>query len=165
MALGLLEELGQGPVRLPSSGSTSARSSTRRLRRELIYLLDTNTCVYAIKREPELIRRLEEHSPDDFGISAITLAELWFGATKSSRPQLTRSSVDAFLHPFELLPFASDAARSYAEMRLQLERAGQPIGERDLLIAAIAKSRRLTVVTHNVREFSRVAGLKVEDWR
>jgi len=131
----------------------------------LIYLLDTNTCVYAIKREPEMLRRIQERTPDDFGISAITVAELWFGAAKSSRSQQTRSAVDAFLEPFEILPFASDAARSYAEMRLQLEKAGQPIGERDLLIAAIAKARRLTVVTHNVREFSRVAGLKVEDWR
>jgi tRNA(fMet)-specific endonuclease VapC len=131
----------------------------------LIYLLDTNTCVYAIKRDLRVLRSLQEHSPDDFGISAITVAELWFGAAKSSRPQQTRSSVDAFLKPFEVLPFAGEAAEEYAEIRLQLERVGRPIGERDLLIAATAKSRRLTVVTHNVREFARVSGLKVEDWR
>jgi len=131
----------------------------------LIYLLDTNTCVYAIKREPRVLNRLQEHSPDDFGVSAITVAELWFGAAKSSRPRQTRSSVNAFLNPLEILPFASEAAEDYAEIRLQLEKAGQPIGERDLLIAATARSRRLTVVTHNVREFSRVSGLKVEDWR
>lgn len=131
----------------------------------MIYLLDTNTCVYAIKRDPRVLRSLQEHSPDDFGISAITVAELWFGAAKSSRPQQTRSSVDAFLKPFEVLPFAGEAAEEYAEIRLQLERVGRPIGERDLLIAATAKSRRLTVVTHNVREFARVPGLNVEDWR
>ena len=131
----------------------------------MIYLLDTNTCVYAIKRDPRVLRSLQEHSPDDFGISAITVAELWFGAAKSSRPQQTRSSVDAFLKPFEVLPFAGEAAEEYAEIRLQLERVGRPIGERDLLIAATAKSRRLTVVTHNVREFGRVPGLNVEDWR
>ena len=131
----------------------------------MIYLLDTNTCVYAIKRDLRVLRSLQEHSPDDFGISAITVAELWFGAAKSSRPQQTRSSVDAFLKPFEVLPFAGEAAEEYAEIRLQLERVGRPIGERDLLIAATAKSRRLTVVTHNVREFARVSGLKVEDWR
>jgi len=131
----------------------------------LIYLLDTNTCVYAIKRDLRVLRGLQEHSPDDFGISAITVAELWFGAAKSSRPRETRSSVDAFLKPFEVLPFAGDAAEEYAGIRLQLEKAGRPIGERDLLIAATAKSRRLTVVTHNVREFARVSGLKVEDWR
>jgi tRNA(fMet)-specific endonuclease VapC len=131
----------------------------------LIYLLDTNTCVYAIERDPRVLLSLQEHSPDDFGISAITVAELWFGAAKSSRPRETRSSVDAFLKPFDVLPFAGEAAEEYAEIRLQLERAGRPIGERDLLIAATAKSRRLTVVTHNVREFARVSGLKVEDWR
>ena len=130
----------------------------------MTYLLDTNTCIYAIKREPQVLRRLQEGSPDDFGVSAVTVAELWFGAAKSSRPQSTRASVDAFLKPFEVLPFAGEAAEEYGEIRLQLEKAGQPIGERDLLIAAIAKSRRLTVVTHNVGEFSRVAGLKVEDW-
>ena len=130
----------------------------------MTYLLDTNTCIYAIKREPEVLRRLQERTPDDFGVSAVTVAELWFGAAKSSRPQSTRASVDAFLKPFEVLPFASEAAEEYAAIRLQLEKAGRPIGVRDLLIAATAKSRRLTVVTHNVREFSRVDGLKVEDW-
>ena len=131
----------------------------------MIYLLDTNICVYAIKREPQVLSRLQQHSPDDFGISAITVAELWFGAAKSSRPQQTLASVNAFLKPFEILPFATEAAREYAETRLRLEKASQPIGERDLLIAATAKSRRLTVVTHNVGEFSRVSGLRVEDWR
>ncbi|HYV40784.1 MAG TPA: type II toxin-antitoxin system VapC family toxin [Thermoanaerobaculia bacterium] len=130
----------------------------------MTYLLDTNICVYAIKREPEVLRRLQLRSPDDFGVSAVTAAELWFGAAKSSRPQSTCASVDAFLKPFEVLPFAGEAAEEYAEIRLQLEKAGKPIGERDLLIAATAKSRRLTVVTRNVREFSRVANLKVEDW-
>ena len=131
----------------------------------MTYLLDTNTCVYAIKREPSVLRTLQEHGPDDFGISAITVAELWFGAAKSSRPRETRSSVDAFLEPFEILPFTIEAADDYADIRLELEKGGRPIGERDLLIAATARSRRLIVVTSNVREFDRVSGLEVEDWR
>jgi tRNA(fMet)-specific endonuclease VapC len=131
----------------------------------LTYLLDTNSCVYAIKRDPGVLRNLKERGPDDFGISAITVAELWFGAAKSSRPQQTRSSVDAFLEPFDILPFTTEAADDYAKIRLELEKRGQPMGERDLLIAATAKSRRLIVVTSNVREFSRVSGLEVEDWR
>ena len=130
----------------------------------MIYLLDTNTCVYAIKREPAVLHHLQQHGPEDFGVSAITVAELWFGAAKSSRPASTRESVDAFLKPFEVLAFEAAAAAEYAEIRLQLEKGGRPIGERDLLIAATARSRRLTVVTHNVREFSRVSGLRVEDW-
>jgi tRNA(fMet)-specific endonuclease VapC len=129
------------------------------------YLLDTDSCVYAIKHESRIVGRLREHSPDDFGISAVTLAELWFGAAKSSRPKQTRESVDAFLVPFDVLPFGSAAAEAYAEARLHLERKGRPIGERDLLIAATAISLKLTVVTHNVREFSRVPHLHFEDWR
>lgn len=130
----------------------------------MIYLLDTNTCIYAIKRVPEVLRRLRAASPDDFAISAITVAELRFGAAKSSRPVETRRSVDAFLKPFEVLPFGSEAADEYASVRLALEKAGRPIGARDLLIAATAKASGLVVVTHNTREFLRVPGLKVEDW-
>lgn len=128
------------------------------------FLLDTNTCVYAIKRLPSVIERLQSLSPDAAGVAVITLAELWFGARKSSRPERTRASVDAFLRPFEVVPLDKDGAESYAEIRFRLERVGRPIGERDLLIAAIARSRRLTVVTHNVGEFGRVPGLVVEDW-
>ena len=127
----------------------------------MTYLLDTNICVYAIKREPSVLRTLQEHGPDDFGISAITVAELWFGAAKSSRAPQTRSSVDTFLEPFEILPFTIEAADDYADIRLELEKGGRPIGERDLLIAATARSRRLIVVTSNVREFGRVSGLEV----
>ena len=128
------------------------------------YLLDTNICVYAIKRVAGVLERLQASSPDEFGISAVTVAELWFGAAKSTRPKSTRASVDAFLSPFEILPFGIDAAADYADIRRELEKRGRPIGERDLLIAATAKSRRLTVITHNVRKFARVAELKVEDW-
>lgn len=128
------------------------------------YLLDTNTCVYAIKRFATVIERLQALSPEDLGVTVISLAELWFGARKSSRPERTRASIDAFLRPFEIIPLDRDAAESYADIRLRLERAGRPIGERDLLIAAIARSRRLTVVTHNIGEFARVPGLVVEDW-
>lgn len=129
------------------------------------YLLDTDSCVYAIKREPRIVERLRAHSPEDFGISAVTVAELWFGAAKSTRPKQTRESVDAFLIPFDVLPFGSAAAEAHAEARLHLERKGRPIGERDLLIAATAISLKLTVVTHNVREFSRVPNLPLEGWR
>jgi len=128
------------------------------------FLLDTNTCVYAIKRLPSVIERLQALSPEDLGVTVITLAELWSGARKSSRPERSRASVDAFLRPFEIVPLDKDAAESYADIRLRLERLGRPIGERDLLIAAIARSRDLAVVTHNVGEFGRVPGLTVEDW-
>ncbi len=130
----------------------------------MTFLLDTNVCVYAIKRQPGVLSRLQSLSPADVAISSITLAELFFGAAKSSKPVRTRANVDAFLRPLDVLAFEREAAEAYAEIRLRLERMGQPIGERDLLIASIARSRRLTVVTHNVSEFGRVPGLRVEDW-
>lgn len=128
------------------------------------FLLDTNTCVYALKRWPGVIARLQQLSPDDVSVSAVTLAELRFGACKSSKPVKTRASVNAFLAPLAVIPFDPMAADDYSEIRLDLERSGLPIGERDLLIAATARSRGLTVVTHSTKEFTRVPELSVEDW-
>ena len=128
------------------------------------YVLDTNTCIYALKLQGRVVERMREHGPDEIAITIITLAELWFGAQKSTRRTVVRREVDAFLEPFEMLPFDREAADSYSRVRFDLERAGQPIGERDLLIASIARSRDLTVVTHNLREFARVPGLRTEDW-
>ena len=128
------------------------------------YLLDTNTCVYALKRRGNVVGRLGEHSPADIAVSVVTLAELWFGAAKSQKPESNRRAADAFCLPFEILPFDRSAAEAYARARLELERKGTPIGERDLLIASIALARGLVVVTHNVDEFRRVPGLATEDW-
>jgi tRNA(fMet)-specific endonuclease VapC len=128
------------------------------------FVLDTNTCVYALKLQGRVVERLRDHPPDDLGVTIITVAELWFGAHKSARPSVTRREIDAFLEPFEVLPFDREAAEVYARSRLALERRGRPIGERDLLIASIALARGLTVVTRNVSEFGRVPGLKMENW-
>jgi tRNA(fMet)-specific endonuclease VapC len=128
------------------------------------YVLDTNTCIYALKLQGRVTDRLRDHSPDDIGATIITVAELWFGARKSARPEATRREIDAFLGPLGVLPFDRAAAEAYAGLRFDLERAGRPIGERDLLIASIAAARGLTVVTHNVSEFGRVPGLNAEDW-
>lgn len=127
-------------------------------------VLDTNTCIYALKLEGRVVERLRDHSPDDLGVTIITVAELWFGAQKSARPALARREMDRFLEPFGVLPFDRGAAEAYARSRLALERMGRPIGERDLLIASIALARGLAVVTHNTSEFGRVPGLKTEDW-
>jgi tRNA(fMet)-specific endonuclease VapC len=128
------------------------------------FVLDTNTCIYALKLKGRVVERLRDHSPDDLGITIVTVAALWFGAHKSARPAAARREMDGFLEPFEVLPFDREAAEAYARSRIALERMGRPIGERDLLIASIALARGLTVVTHNVSELGRVAGLKTEDW-
>lgn len=128
------------------------------------FVLDTNTCIHALKLQGRVVERLRDHAPDDLGVTIITVAELWFGAHKSVRSSVARREMDGFLEPFAVLAFDLEAAEAYARVRFELERIGRPIGERDLLIASIAIARGLTVVTHNVSEFERVPGLKTEDW-
>jgi tRNA(fMet)-specific endonuclease VapC len=128
------------------------------------FVLDTNTCVYALELKGRVVERLRQHSPDALGVTIVTVAELWFGAHKSARPSVARREIDGFLEPFAVLPFDHAAAETYAVTRFELERMGRPIGERDLLIASIARARGLTVVTHDLSELARVPGLQTEDW-
>ena len=126
------------------------------------YVLDTNAVIHAIRGWPESVRdRLEVVGPAVTAVSAVTVAELWYGAEKSGRPGRHRL-FEAFLAPFEILPFDEAAGRAHGVLRHELRHT--PMGERDLLIAAIVYSRDLTVVTANGREFGRVRGLSVEDW-
>ena len=129
------------------------------------YLLDTNICVLLIRQKsPQVLARLTKYGLADVGISVITVAELQYGVHKSSQIQQNQQALDQFLLPLTILPFDADAALSYGQIRAALERQGLPIGSLDTLIAACALSAQLTLVTNNVREFSRVAGLKIEDW-
>ncbi len=129
----------------------------------MIWLLDTNTVVYAIRARPAAVRaRLGRVSPDDVRVSAITVAELWYGAQRSTEPARRRAVFEAFLDPYEILSFDRAAGEEHGRLRHRLRH--EPIGERDLLIAAIAVANGLAVVSRNVREFGRVPGLSVEDW-
>lgn len=129
------------------------------------YMLDTNIIVYARNNRPEqYLKRLREMDPTDLCISAITLAELEYGASKSSKPDQNRLALALFLAPITKLHFDEAAAKEYGEIRALLERQGQPIGANDLLIAAHAKSAGLILVTNNTREFGRVPGLQTEEW-
>lgn len=131
----------------------------------MIFLLDTNTCIYLIKkRPPEVIHRFEEHTVGDIGISSVTAAELYFGVEKSQRPAQNRAALEQFLLPLVVADFDYTAAISYGRIRSALEKRGTPIGPLDTLIAAHAISLSLTLVTSNVREFSRIPDLKVENW-
>jgi tRNA(fMet)-specific endonuclease VapC len=131
----------------------------------LSHLLDTDICIEAIRRRSQvLLRHLREHSPADIAVSAITEAELRFGALKSGAPTRNQAVAEAFLDPFTILPFGREYVPTYASLRLELERAGTRIGAMDQLIAAQAVSLGLVVVTNNLREFRRVPGLKVENW-
>lgn len=128
------------------------------------YLLDTNTCIAAIRQQRPVLTRITQKAPEEMAVAVMTVAELWFGALKGTDPARGRAVADAFLAPFEAIPFDKPAADAYAAARHYLESRGTPIGERDLIIAATARARGLTVVTNNTSEFKRVPGLTVEDW-
>lgn len=128
-------------------------------------LLDTNTCIYLIRqRPPEVLRRFEEHTVGDIGVSSVTAAELYFGAEKSRRPDQNRRALGQFLLPLEVAGFGHEAAAAYGGIRATLERQGTPIGSLDTLIAAHAVSLNVTLVTNNTREFARVPGLELDNW-
>ncbi len=129
------------------------------------YLLDTNICIYIIRRKPEpVIRRLLRLPVSSVGISSITLSELEYGVEKSARPAQNRRALIRFLAPLEILPYDDEAARAYGRVRAGLERQGTPIGALDMLIAAHALAAACTLVTNNEREFRRIPGLRVENW-
>ena len=129
------------------------------------YMLDTNMIAYAKNRRPEsVLQRLLQHDPSEICISAITMAELEYGVCHSSMPGQNRLALMMFLSGITLLPFGTDAALAYGEIRHRLKIRGNIIGANDLLIAAHARSLGLTLVTHNTREFSRIEGLQLEDW-
>jgi len=131
----------------------------------LTHLLDTDICIEAIRRRSEpLLDRLRQHAPGEIAVSAVTEAELLFGALKSTSAERNEAAAAAFLYPFTILAFARECVPVYARLRLELERAGTRIGALDLLIAAQAAALGLTVVTNNLREFRRVPGLRVENW-
>ena len=111
-----------------------------------------------------MLRRFEEYEIGEIGVSSVTAAELSYGAEKSAMPEQNREALAAFLPPLEVLAFGAEAAAAYGRVRVPLEKAGTPIGPLDTLIAAHAVGLGVTLVTNNVREFSRVSGLEVEDW-
>lgn len=130
----------------------------------LKYMLDTNLCVRVLRNRPEALRSKFNTEASSLSISSVVLYELLYGAAKSARPVENRNEVEAFAERLEVLDFDPDAALHAGEIRAELERAGNPIGSYDLLIAGHARSRGLIVVTNNMREFQRVEGLRMEDW-
>jgi len=131
----------------------------------VIYALDTNIVVDLLRRrDPELREEYLSRSPGDYRVPEIVRAELLFGAKISARPRENAERISAFLSPLLLLPFAGRAVEHYADIRSHLEKAGQPIGPNDLLIAATARAHNLVLVTRNSAEFSRVPALSLENW-
>jgi tRNA(fMet)-specific endonuclease VapC len=129
------------------------------------YLLDTNTCIRFLNRRSEsVIPKLQSLSEQDVAVCSVVKAELFAGAAKSNDPTRTLAKQQLFLNRFVSFPFDDAAASVYGPMRARLETRGITIGSLDMLIAAIALTNDLTVVTHITAEFGRIAGLKIEDW-
>jgi len=129
------------------------------------FLLDTNICIYLIKnRPPGVLEKFKQHPPSEVAISTITLFELEYGAEKSNRKQQSQKALKKFLSPLDIVDLDQAAASDAAVIRAQLEKKGTPIGPYDMLIAGLARSRSMTLVTNNIREFSRVDGLLLENW-
>ena len=129
------------------------------------WMLDTDTCIGIIRRQPAAaLRKLTGKSVGQVGISTITLGELEYGASKSVRAAAARAALGEFLLALEVAPFDTTAAHDYGRIRAALERGGRPIGPLDTLIAAHALALGVVLVSHNAREFGRVAGLRVDDW-
>ncbi len=130
-------------------------------------LLDTNVCIALINRRPPVVRdraRAARDRGEQLAISSISLFELWFGVSKSARPEENSERLADFISPLEIVPFDDEDAYRAGQIRARLERIGLPIGAYDYLIAAQAVQKSLLLVTANVGEFSRIEGLRWEDW-
>lgn len=130
----------------------------------LKYLLDTHIVIYVMKRRPLEVLNLFNQNASRMAISAITLAELFHGAEKSTRVSDNLFAIEDFCSRLEVLPYGAKAAQHYGAIRSALEKAGQTIGVNDLHIAAHARSEGLIVVTNNTGEFARVPALQLENW-
>ena len=132
----------------------------------MIYLPDTNAWIHVLRKRgnPHVQRRFASHPPSDIALCSVVAGELYYGAERSVNPPAEYARVDAFVHRFPGLPYDEPAAREYALIRAVLAGRGLPIGQYDVMIAAIARAYGLKLVTHNTREFSRIPGLDVEDW-
>ena len=131
----------------------------------MIYMLDTDICIYIIKRKPSsVVNRLEQLKPGELAMSAITFAELVNGAKKSKYVEANMERLNDLSELIDVRPFDRQAALFYGSVRSSLEKRGEVIGGNDLLIAAHALSLNWTLVTNNEKEFRRVEGLRVENW-
>ncbi len=129
------------------------------------YMLDTNICIYIIKKQPEsVLKKFKSFNVGDICISSVTLAELMYGVEKSHHPQKNKNALEEFILPLEIVPFDDMAAYHYGHIRAYLEKKGKSIGPLDLMIAAHAECLNSILVTNNKKEFSRIPKLNIENW-
>ena len=130
-----------------------------------MYLLDTNVCIHLLNEaHPGILQQFRSHSPTDIALCSVVKAELLFGARRSARVEANLQRLNAFFSPLNSLPFDDRCAEYCGLIRADLLAQGKPIGPNDLMIAAIARANDAILITHNMSEFSRVIGLRMEDW-
>lgn len=129
------------------------------------YLLDTNICIYLIKKHPpEVLKRFQEIQIRQLHIPTITVFELYYGIEKNNSHKRNLKALENFISPLTVVDFSLDAAKKAAYIRATLQKQGNSIGAYDIQIAAIALSLNMTLLTNNTSEFERVEGLKLENW-
>ena len=130
-----------------------------------MFLLDTNVCIHLlIGTSPSIVEEMRAHRPTEILLASVVRAELLFGARKSTRADQNLRLLERFFAPYRSVTFDDRCAEHYGLLRANLERAGQPIGPNDMLMAATALAHDATLVTSNVREFGRAIGLRLIDW-
>ena len=129
------------------------------------YFLDTNTCIYFLKGTyKNILNKVLSFSPADIKISAIVQAELLYGVEKSIKKDENMKKLASFLLPFDIIPFDDNCSAYYAKIRVELEKIGTPIGPNDLMIGSTVLAQNGILVTNNVKEFSRISKLNIENW-
>jgi tRNA(fMet)-specific endonuclease VapC len=130
-----------------------------------MYLLDTNACIRILRNTSRpLLDRFQRHDPSEIKLCSVVKAELFYGAQRNTQKEANLLLLQRFFTTFESVPFDDESADHYGLIRVELERAGLMIGPNDLMIASIARAHGLVLVTHNTDEFSRVSGLRIDDW-
>jgi tRNA(fMet)-specific endonuclease VapC len=131
----------------------------------MMWMLDTNICIYIIKhRPPEVIEKFRNLRVAQVAVSSVTVLELMFGVCKSQQQKKSKSALQHFLQPLEVTAFTREDGETAGELRAELATQGRPVGPYDLQIAAQALRRGHTLVTNNPREFERIKGLMLENW-
>ncbi|MCH8127401.1 type II toxin-antitoxin system VapC family toxin [candidate division KSB1 bacterium] len=129
------------------------------------YMLDTNICIYIIKKTPQkVIDKFKNIKLGEIGISSITYCELQYGVANSKMKKENQDALNEFLTPLNILDYPGDAAHTYGEIRAKLKKIGDRIGQLDLLISTHAVHINATLITNNINEFNKIENLKIENW-
>lgn len=128
------------------------------------FLLDTDICIYWLKGKSIVRTKVEQVDWSDIAICVITATELYFGAYNSHKIEQNLKTAENFIQSITVLPLSNNTLKKFGQLKAQLRKAGTPVADFDLLIASVAISKNLILVTNNTRHYQRITGLKLENW-